>query len=429
MSPLQTHLLLAALALMGAFFTSAWVNAMIYLSKARAEMLMNLHPNRAKYLVKIAQDPPAYLTSVLIVMLVLRVSAVVLVTSTILSLNIGLPELVAIAAMSFLLFQFAEIAPRTWVLERLDQVLLFSARPVYLIRRMLGPLPTILLAMGRLFLLILPGKGLPKGPLRTEEEIMSILDVAQSEEVIQADEREMLHSVFEFGDTIVREVMVPRPDMVCMDVAATMEDGLDVSIKSGCSRIPVISENIDNVVGIVYQKDLVKRLHNGAIAASGPEKAADVMREAKFVPESKKVAELLREMQLDQTHMVIVVDEYGGVAGLATLEDLLEEIVGEISDEYDREEPNIVVVDDNTLSVAARLGIEELNDLLGVELPHSDWDSVGGLVGGMLGRLPVAGDLVSHDGVEFEVHKMKGRRIEHVLVRSGSIGSQQSEED
>ncbi|MGQ0679528.1 MAG: hemolysin family protein [Actinomycetota bacterium] len=423
MTTIQSYLLVATLALVGAFFTSAWVHAMVYLSKARAELLRERFPKKAKILIKIAEDPPPYLTSVLLVMLILRVSATVAVTTVIIRLEAAASELVAIALMSFLLFQFAEIAPRTWVLERLDRVLLLSARPVYLIRRMLGPLATILIAMGRLILVILPGKGLPKGPLRSEEEIKSILDVAHSEEVIQADEREMLHSVFEFGDTVVREVMVPRPDMVAIEASATLEEALDLTLKSGFSRIPVVSQSIDNVVGIAYQKDLVAKLHNGSRGRA--RLAADLKREATFVPESKKVAELLREMQLTKTHMVIVVDEYGGVSGLATLEDLLEEIVGEISDEYDREDPNVVVVDDHTLSVTARLGIDELNELLGVELPHTQWDSVGGLVGGMLGRLPVPGDLVHHDGIEFEVQKMKGRRIDHLLVRSGTVSARQ----
>jgi CBS domain containing-hemolysin-like protein len=421
-----TELVIAALCLVGAFLSSAWVNATSRLTLVRAELLMERNPKKAKILVKIAENASVYLTSVLVVMLVLRVAVTVLVTSVILRLGVRWPETVSIAVMSFLLFQLAEIAPRTWVLERLDQVVLLSARPVFLIGRALGPLANILLKTGRLFLLILPGRGLPKGPLMSEEEIKSILDVAQSEEVIEAEEREMLHSVFEFGDTVVREVMVPRPDMVCVDATATLEEVLELTLKNGYSRIPVISQNIDNVVGIVYQKDLIKRLYNGS--RSRPKKAGDIKREATFVPETKKVSELLREMQTAKTHMVIVVDEYGGVAGLATLEDLLEEIVGEITDEYDRDEPSVVRLDDNTLSVTARMSIDELNDLLGAELPHTQWDSVGGLVGGMLGRLPVPGDLVRHNGIEFEVQKMKGRRIDHVLVRSGASAAH-TEED
>ncbi|HEU4867807.1 MAG TPA: hemolysin family protein [Actinomycetota bacterium] len=419
----QTQLALAGLAIMFAFVTSAWVNAIQRLTLARAELLANNHPKKGALLVKIAGNTSNFLTSVLLVMLLLRVTATVFVTSTVLRQGWPVPELIAVAIMSVVLFEFAELAPRTWVLERLDNVLLAAARPVYLIGSALGPLASILIKLGRFFLLILPGRGLPKGPLLSEEEIKGILDVAQFEEVIQADEREMIHSIFEFTDTVVREVMVPRPDMVWVDAAATLEEVLDVTLKSGHSRIPVISENIDNVIGIVYQKDVIRRLHNGGRSKAVNKKASDIKREAVFVPESKKVAELLRDMQQAKTHMVVVVDEYGGVAGVATMEDLLEEIVGEITDEYDRDEPNVSVVGEDAISVTARLSIEELSELLDVELPHSEWDSVGGLVGGMLGRLATPGDTVQHDGIEFEVHKMKGRRISHVLVRGAPVAA------
>ncbi len=418
----QIQLSGACLAIILAFVTSAWVNAIMRLTLARAEILANDHPKKGALLVKIAGNTSTFLTSVLLVMLLWRVAATVLVTSAVLRQGWPLPELIAVAVMSIALFEFAELAPRTWVLERLDNVLLASARPVMLLGTLLGPLAAILVKLGRVFLFILPGRGLPKGPLLSEEEIKSILDVAQFEEVIQADEREMIHSIFEFTDTVVREVMVPRPDIVCVDASDTLQEVLEVTLKSGHSRIPVISESIDNVVGIVYQKDVIKRLHNGG-RSKVVKKASDIKREAVFVPESKKVAELLRDMQQAKTHMVVVVDEYGGVAGLATLEDLLEEIVGEISDEYDRDEPNVSVVGEDAISVTARLGVEELSALLDVELPHSEWDSVGGLVGGMLGRLASPGDTVQHDGIEFEVHKMKGRRISHVLVRGAPVAA------
>ncbi len=418
----QAQLAFAAVAIMLAFVTSAWVNAITRLSVARAELLSHSDPKRGALLVKMAHDTSTFLTSVLLVTLLLRVTATVFVTSTVLRTGWPLPELAAAAIMSIVLFELAELAPRTWVLERLDKVLLFAARPVYLIGRALGSLSTMLVKLNRVFLLILPGRGLPKGPLVSEEEIKSILDVAQFEEVIEADERQMIHSIFEFTDTVVREVMVPRPDMICVEASATLEDVLEITLRSGHSRIPVISESIDNVVGIVYQKDVIKRMHNGGRSKTS-KKASDIKREAVFVPESKKVAELLRDMQQAKTHIVIVVDEYGGVAGLATLEDLLEEIVGEISDEYDRDEPNVSVVGEDAISVTARLSIEELSELLDVELPHSEWDSVGGLVGGLLGRLASAGDIVRHDGIEFEVHKMKGRRISNVLVRGAPVAA------
>ncbi|HEX2054519.1 MAG TPA: hemolysin family protein [Actinomycetota bacterium] len=422
MTATQAQMLFAALAIMLAFITSAWVNAISRLTHARAQLLSRDHPKKGALLAKIAQNSSMYLTSILLVMLLLRVTATVLVTSTVLRYGWPLPELMAAAIMSIVLFELAELAPRTWALERLDKVLLSAARPVYLIGRLLGALSAALVKLNRVLLLILPGRGLPQGPLVSEEEIKSILDVAQFEEVIEADEREMIHSIFEFTDTVVREVMVPRPDMVCVDASATLEEILEVTLKTGHSRIPVISESIDNVVGIVYQKDLIKRLHNGG-RSKAIKKASDVKREAVFVPESKKVAELLRDMQQTKTHIVIVVDEYGGVAGLATLEDLLEEIVGEITDEYDRDEPNVSVVGEDAISVTARLSIEELSELLDVELPHTEWDSVGGLVGGMLGRLATPGDTVRHDGIEFEVHKMKGRRIASVLVRGAPVAA------
>jgi len=401
-----------------AFFSSTWVNSMSRLSKGRAQQLATTQPKRGKLLVRIADNPPPYLSSVLLVMLVARVTAVVLATSLIMGTGTSFPELLAIVFMSFVLFEVAEIAPRTWVLERLDRVLLASARPTYFIGRVLRPFSGLLVGAGRLFLLILPGHGLPKGPLTSEEEIKSMLEVAEFEDVIEAGERDMIHSIFEFTDTVVREVMVPRPDMICIDGQATLEEVLELTLKKGYSRIPVINETIDQVEGIAYQKDVIRRLHNGRPARN--KKATDVAREPTFVPESKKVADLLKEMKTAKTHMVVVVDEYGGTAGLATLEDLLEEIVGEISDEYDKEEPNVEMLDDNTLRVTARFGIEQLNELLGAELPHADWDSVGGLISGLLGRVPAEGDTVVHDGIEFEVDKMKGRRIAKILVSKPS---------
>ncbi|MGI8426356.1 MAG: hemolysin family protein [Actinomycetota bacterium] len=404
----------AVFAIAVAFFASTWVNSMSRLSKGRAAQLAEAQPKRGKLLVHIAENPPRFLSSVLLIMLVARVTAVVLATSLIMNSGTSFPEVVAIVCMSFVLFEVAEIAPRTWVLERLDRVLLASARPTYFIGKVLRPFSGLLVAAGRLFLLILPGHGLPKGPLTSEEEIKSMLEMAEIEEVIEADERDMIHSIFEFTDTVVREVMVPRPDMICIDGQASLEQVLELTLKKGYSRIPVINETIDQVMGIVYQKDVIRKLHNGRPARN--RKAADVAREATFVPESKKVADLLKEMKTAKAHMVIVVDEYGGTAGLATLEDLLEEIVGEISDEYDKEEPNVEMLDDNALRVTARFGIEQLNELLGAELPHADWDTVGGLIGGLLGRVPSEGDTVIHDGIEFEVEKMKGRRIAKILV-------------
>jgi CBS domain containing-hemolysin-like protein len=405
----QTQLAIAGLAIVGAFLTSAWVNAISRISRIRAARLAEEHPKRGKYLEKIADNPPVFLTSVLIVMLILRVTATVLITVAIMRLGVRLPELIAIGVMTFVLFQLAEIAPRTWVLERLDQVLLGAARPVYWIGTAFGPLTSVLVKASRVFLLILPGRGLPKGPLMSEEEIKSILDVAESEEVIEAEEREMIHSIFEFSDTVVREVMVPRPDMVCVEVSATLEEVLQLTLKSGFSRVPVIANNIDNVVGIVYQKDVVKKLQTNGRNRS--RKASEIKREAHFVPESKKVSELLREMQQSKTHMVIVVDEYGGVAGLATLEDLLEEIVGEIEDEHDVVAPGVKPAGDGSVLVEGSVTIRDLNRAMNWDLPDEEAVTVAGLLIHEAQAIPEVGQSFTFHRHHFRVEARKGARL------------------
>lgn len=405
--------LIAALGVVLAFITSAWLNAISRLTMDRALRLEDGAPKRGALLVKIAENPRPYIAVTLLFMLIGEVTAIVVISSLLIRSAVPLPEVLAIAAMIFIVFQLVELAPRSWVLERPDQVMLLSARPVYWLGTALRALVVSLVAMNRLFMLILPGRGVPKGPLTSEEEIKSILEVAQSEDVIEAEEAQMIHSIFDLGDTVVREVMVPRPDMVCVEAGATLDEVLEVSLKHGFSRIPVISQNIDNIAGIAYAKDVIKRVRNGSRRAR---RASEIAREPMFVPESKKLIELLREMQERKSHMAIVIDEYGGTAGLVTMEDVLEEIVGEISDEYDREEPLFVELDDKTLRVDARVSIDELNERLGTELPNTEWDSVGGLVGGMLGRVASDGDKVRLDPIEFEVEKTKGRRIRKVLV-------------
>jgi len=298
--------------------------------------------------------------------------------------------------------------------------MLLAARPVWALGTALRPLVTALIAINRIFLLILPGRGLPRGPVASEEEIMSMLEVAESEDVIETQERQMISSIFEFGDTVVRAVMVPRPDMVCVDANADLDAVLDVMLTRGFTRVPVIRGNIDELIGIAHARDVMAAVR--ADGALRTRRASDVMRDAMFVPEFKKTAELLRELQAGKTQMAVVVDEYGGVAGLVTMEDLLEEIVGEIADEHDHDEPPLERLDDGSLRVIARFGVDELSELLDVELPNTDWDSVGGLVVGTLGRVPSEGDRVTVHGVELEVERMNGRRIGKVLVHAHAGG-------
>jgi CBS domain containing-hemolysin-like protein len=410
------ELVAAALATGFAFFASVWVNAVSRLSHARARRLQELSPRRGAILVALANNPRPYLAATLLTMLLARVTATVLVADVVFHSGVPLAGVVSVAVMTFVLFQFAEIAPRTWVLERPDQVMLLAARPVWALGTALQPLVSLLIAINRVFLLILPGHGVPRGPVASEEEIMSMLEVAESEDVIEMQERQMISSIFEFGDTVVREVMVPRPDMIWVDADDDLDDVLDVMLTKGFTRVPVIRGSIDELIGIAHARDVM-----AAVRADGTghnRHASDVMRDVMFVPEFKKTAELLRELQAGKTQMAVVVDEYGGIAGLVTMEDLLEEIVGEIVDEHDHDEPPLERLDDGSLRVIARFGVDELSELLDVELPNTDWNSVGGLVVGTLGRVPSEGDRVTVHGVELEVERMNGRRIGKVLVHA-----------
>jgi CBS domain containing-hemolysin-like protein len=306
-------------------------------------------------------------------------------------------------------FVLVEAMSKTFGVLHSDRAALALAPLVYAMGRLLA-LPTRLLI--GLANVLLPGKGLKQGPFVSEEEIRSMAEVGHEEGAIEKEEADLIHSIFEFGDTIVREVMVPRPDMVAVPMQATLKDVLDLILKRGYSRIPVYKGELDEIVGVVYAKDVLRHLH------AGKEKVPldKIMREPYFVPETKRVSELLREMQGRRVHIAIVLDEYGSVAGLVTIEDLLEEIVGEIADEYDREEAQIEPVDENTYRVNGRLSIDEVNEALDLELPQDEWDTVAGLMYGLLGSVPTQGEQVTWNVVTLTAEKVQGRRIAKVLI-------------
>jgi CBS domain containing-hemolysin-like protein len=301
------------------------------------------------------------------------------------------------------------VTPKTFAIQQTDRVALVLAPLIVSLGRLVGPLATGLVKLANV---IMPGKGLPQGPFITENEIRALAEVASDEEQIEEEEKELIHSIFEFGDTIVREVMVPRPDIVAVEADKTLHDVQALVLRHGFSRIPVFQDDLDNVVGFVFAKDVLKALYQGK--ADMP--LTDIVRPAHFVPESKKVADLLREMQQEKFHIALVTDEYGSVSGLVTLEDLLEELVGEITDEYDREEPPVVDLGNGVYRVDGRLGIDEVNELLDTELPDEEWDTVGGLMLGLLGSIPEQGEEVTFQDLVFKAEKVNGRRIAQVLI-------------
>jgi CBS domain containing-hemolysin-like protein len=404
---------IVALLLLIAAFMALAETAISRLSRVKAHHLIEQKRPGAQTLLKIVSDPAPFLNIVLLVTLLAHVTGTALATRAAIDAFGSGGEAVAVAAMTFAIFVFAEVAPKTFSVQNPERAALFMARPIYLLGRGLQPVGRLLILIANTIISPLPGKTLPRGPFVTEEEIRHMVDVAEEEEEIEEEERELIHSVFEFGDTVVREVMVPRPDMVTARAGASLGEVLDVILRAGYSRIPIYEGDNDNITGVLYAKDLLKRMHE----ARGEGKVSSLARAPLFVPEQKKVSELLREMQQQRVHMAIVIDEYGGTAGLVTIEDVIEEIVGEIVDEYDQEEPLVEPVDENTIRVDAKLPIDDVNELLEVELPHEEWDTVGGLVFGLTGRVPVPGEIVRYDSLEFVTERVAGRRIQKVVIR------------
>jgi CBS domain containing-hemolysin-like protein len=395
-----------------AAFLAAAETSLTRMSRARAMHLAEEERRGARQLLALVEQPARFLNLVLLLVLVVQFFATALFTSVMSRLvGGGLGVAIAATAMTILTFIFAEVAPKTYAVQQTDRAALAVAPFVYVLVRLpvLGPLTRLLIAIGNV---VTPGKGLKSGPFVSEEEIRALVDEAERDEVIEEEEREMIHSIFEFGDTILREVMVPRPDMVAVPVTMSLQEVLELILRTGFSRIPVYQRDIDDVVGLAYAKDVLRRLHDGQ--ADKP--LVDILRPAPFMPESMRAAECLREMRRRKSHMVIVIDEYGGTAGLVTIEDLLEEIVGEITDEYDLEEPNIEPLPDGDYRVNARLGIDEVNELLDVELPSTEWDSIGGLLFNLVGGVPREGQEVEFQGLRLRAERVQGRRIGRVRI-------------
>jgi CBS domain containing-hemolysin-like protein len=309
-------------------------------------------------------------------------------------------------------FVFFEVAPKTYAIQHPDRAALRLSGLLWFLTRF-PPARFLSRALIGIANVVLPGRGLKEGPFVTEEDVRAAADVAAEEKAIEREERQLIHSIFEFGDTVVREVMKPRTDMVAIEADETIAAAIERAIEGGFSRIPVYEDDTDHIVGLAYLKDLVQRSRRG----QGDQKVRVALRPAVFVPEQKRVAELLREMQKQQFHMAMVIDEYGGTSGLVTLEDLLEEIVGEITDEYDVEEPGVERLAGGALRVPGRMSIHDVNEELGIDFPDDEWDTVGGLVFNLLGKVPSEGETVRFQGYEFRTERVQGRRIVSVQIR------------
>jgi CBS domain containing-hemolysin-like protein len=391
--------------------------ALATVSPARAAEMAREGQRGATALAAVASDVVRHLNLLLLLRLICELTATTLVALVAVDTwGAGWQAaLVTAGSMTLVSFVVVGVAPRTVGRQHAYAVGRATAPLIRWLGKVLNPLASLLILIGNA---VTPGKGFPEGPFGSQVELRELVDLAEQRGVVEHGEREMIHSVFALGDTIAREVMVPRTEMVWIETAKTLEQGLFLFLRSGFSRIPVIGDSIDDVLGILYLKDIIKRTQSGDAAAPA-EAVAELMRPATFVPESKPVDDLLSEMQAARTHMVIVVDEYGGTAGLVTIEDILEEIVGEITDEYDVERPPVEHLEDGSVRVTARLPIEDVAELFGVELPDGEVETVGGLLAQTLGRVPIPGAGVDVGGLHLIAEGTTGRRnrIDSVLVK------------
>jgi len=402
-----TLIIAAALAALAGVFAS--IDAAISaFSKARAEELRDDGKVGASRLVKMLDDPAPYINSMLLLRVAAETAAVVLAAFYVADRIDGEWTRIAltVAVMAFVSFVLIGVGPRTLGRQRAEGIALVTSSAVVVLTRLLGPLPQVLIVLGNA---LTPGRGFKEGPFASEVEVRELVDLAAASSLIETDESKMIQSVFELGDTIVREVMVPRPDLVYIEQGKTLRQAMSLALRSGYSRIPVVEESLDDVIGMAYLKDITKRVFDNHVAET-TEKVESIVRPCLFVPDTKHADDLLREMQAQRTHVAIVVDEYGGTSGMVTIEDILEEIVGEITDEYDDEPEEVETLADGSWRVSVRFDIDDLEELTGISIDDEDVDTVGGLLAKHLGRVPIPGTSVQIDGLELTAEAPSGRR-------------------
>jgi len=411
----------AALVVLGAVLAMAEAS-ISRMSRVRAAALKEQERRNAVLLEQIELDPAPYLNSIYLAVMLAQNGSAILVARlaswyfddlgiTLLSVGFTLVYFIVVEAMA-----------KTFGILHSDRAALALAPIVWVLGRILA-LPTRgLIGIANI---LLPGKGLKQGPFVSAQDIRSMAEVGHEEGVIEETEKEMIHSIFAFGDTFVREVMVPRPDIVTIEADRTVDGAMEVVLSNKFSRVPVFRGDLDHIVGVLHEKDILAALYAG----HRDQPVTELVRPAHFVPETSRAAALLRRMQREQFHMAMVVDEHGSTSGLVTLENLLEELVGNIADEHDvDEEKDVERLADGTYRVDASVSIRELNDLLDTEFPRERWNTVGGLMFGVLGTIPTQGEAVSLDGWRFTAEKVQGRRVTTVLVRRDPVSAATEEE-
>lgn len=402
--------------------------ALMRVSRIRVKYLVEKDVARARKLEKLIENPDYFLPPLLLMVLVVQLTSASLATwlTTKLTHNAGIGVAVGTVVLTVLMFIFGELVPKAAASHDSERYALAVARPIGFMSWLLHPLAVLFEYAARGVLRVLRRGPLPSEVMvRDEGEIKAMVTAAEEHDVIEVEEKDMIHSVFKFSDTMVREVMVPRPDMVTLAADATVKDALVLTIERGFSRIPVYSGELDKVEGVLYAKDLMLYLQEGNLTRE----VGGIAREAFVVPETKVLSDMLREFRSRKVHMALIVDEYGTVVGLVTIEDLLEELVGEIFDEFDMEIDLVEKLAESRYRVDARISIDDLNEVLQISLPkEEEIDTVGGLVFKVLGHVPVKGEAFDYNGVSIKVELVRNNRVVKVLLSTtepaaGSGGS------
>ncbi|MFQ5815388.1 MAG: hemolysin family protein [Candidatus Hydrothermarchaeaceae archaeon] len=405
-------LALGLLLFLSAFFSGS-ETALVSLNKIRIKRLAEEGNGNAIIVEELLEYPNRLLATVLVGNNVVNIAAAAIATSMAISTFHSWGVGIATGVMTLLVLVFGEMTPKSLAATNAERISLMVARPISLLVKVFYPLVKVLVTITKPLIRLLGGD-IRLHRLFTAEEFKIMVEVGEKEGVIEEEEKEMIHGIIEFGETEAKEVMAPRIDIVGVESTSAIGEANDLVLKSGYSKIPVYEDSIDNIIGILHAKDLLK-------AVEEKKSIKKIMRRVYYVPETKKLDELLREMRERKTQIAIVVDEYGGTAGLVTAEDIVEEIVGEIMDEFDTEEITIQRIDEKTALVDARVNIGDLNDDLDLNLPEEEFDTIGGLIFNTLGKIPITGEMVEINDVTLTVEKMRGRRITKVRLTKPEV--------
>ncbi|HEX8996667.1 MAG TPA: hemolysin family protein [Ktedonobacterales bacterium] len=393
--------------------SAAAETALTSISHIRMRNLAEEGDVKAQRIRRILEHPDTFLSTILVVSNLAVITASTLATIIALDVDFSFAEVISTVVLSLIVLIFCEITPKTAAVQNPERVARFLLRPVEVFSAVLK---YVVVALTWITSAMLRAFGVDthrRGPFLTEDELRLMVEVGEEEGVLEEEEREMIHNVFDLGDTFAREVMVPRIDMVTVEADDRLDDATQVIVQGGFSRIPVYDDTINDIIGVLYAKDLLRVLATG----QAPQKIRQLpLRSAYFVPESKRLDDLLHEMQRQHVHMAIVVDEYGAVVGLVTIEDLVEEIIGDIKDEYDKEEQIFERVSDTEFLVDAKISVDELNERIDADLPAQDYDTLGGFVYTQLDKIPAVGDMVTYKDLTITVLGTKGRRVTKVKI-------------